>query len=228
MPAIGCAGHEPRERIAADGARAAAITSCLVLPASVTIVCGESRPASAAKSAGELRHRRREQHDVGVGELGVQSASSVTARSTMPSVERSVEIRAAAADADDRAHAPGGLERQRERAADEPDADDDERCDRGAASAVTAGAERAASAGKRRGQRVEEAAVFRGQPDRDAQELRQPVVRDRAHDHALLQQPPVDARGVADRDQQEVARATARTSARARARPPRAAASPRD
>ena len=42
------------------------------------------------------------------------------------------------------------------------------------------------SAGERGGERVEKAAVFRGQPDRDAQALGQPVVRDRTHDHALL------------------------------------------
>ena len=55
-----------------------------------------------------------------------QSASSVSARSTIAALERRVEIGARAADAHDLAHRAGAPQRQRARAADEPDADDDE------------------------------------------------------------------------------------------------------
>ena len=58
-----------RGNAAPSAARAAAITSCLVLPASVTIVAAPRCGAIAANSAGICADRRGEQHEVGVGEL---------------------------------------------------------------------------------------------------------------------------------------------------------------
>ena len=107
------------------------MTFCLVLPASVTIVCGDTRSATAAKSDGELRHRRCQQHDIGVGELGGPVGIDGHRTVDDPARSRELEVGAAASDADDGVHASRGLQRQRERAADETDADDDELADAG-------------------------------------------------------------------------------------------------
>src|SRR5471032_46314 len=64
------------------------------------------------------------------------------------------------------------------------------------------------SLGQRLGQRRDQHRVLPRQADGDAQPFRQAVVTDRTHDHALLQQGQVDARAgtnvVADLDQHEV------------------------
>ena len=111
-----------------NAARAAAITSCFVLPASVTTVARPSVPASAANSAANCATGVATQHDVGVAQLGASSrSSSVIARSMMPRASAVVEIGARAADADDLARPrPRACSASATRAADQADADDDE------------------------------------------------------------------------------------------------------
>ena len=145
-PIARCPRSDAPERTAADAspsaARAAAITSCLVLPASVTIVCGPRCGAIARNSAGYWATG------------AASSTRSVVASSAGPvAVERDeavddaevrgfLEVDAPAADADDGAVAPGRFLRQRERSADQADADDDELVDACAAVFMTAASAR--------------------------------------------------------------------------------------
>ncbi len=96
-----------------------------------------------------------------------------------PQTHGLVEIAPRPADADDRADRAGALQRQRARAADESDADDDELVDAHAADSVAA-----AGAAVNRPSAVpqcgQEAFVLGRQADRDAQPLRQAVVGHRA------------------------------------------------
>ena len=205
---LGAGDRMARARSAAASrrmrARAAATTSCLVLPASVTTrardrACG----AIAANSAGILRDRRREQHDVGVGELarpvGVErdargrrcrasSAASRLARLRPTPTTVATAPRALAAPA---RTSRRSARRRRRRAC---------RCGSQLVTRASAVSARAPARARRGSARFSV-----GQADGDAQPLGQPVVRDRPHDHALLQQRCVDARGVADLHEHEVA-----------------------
>jgi hypothetical protein len=77
----------------------------------------------------ELRHRRRDQDDIGVGERAAPVFVEGEDAIDDPPGQRLVEVRAAAADADDVDDRAGFLERQRARPADESDADDGEPVD---------------------------------------------------------------------------------------------------
>ena len=76
-----------------------------------------------------------------------------------------------AADADDLAHRAGALQRERARAADQADADDDELAD---AHGATAQPARDALSAERRLERGEKALVLRRQADGDAQDSGRP------------------------------------------------------
>ena len=152
------AGHEPRERRAEMAPR----RRDHVLLGAAGI--GEDRarrkrPASAAKSDGKLRHRRREQHDIGIGELarpvGVDRDRAVDDAARSSASSRFARPRPTPTTVPDAAR---GLQRQRERAADEADADDDELLDAGCrlrsrpsrSERVSAQAPRASASRKRR------------------------------------------------------------------------------
>jgi hypothetical protein len=98
----------------------------LVLPASVTTVCGPRRPASAAKSAGNCATgaaiNTRSASAVSGGPVGIQRHGPIDDFE----VERGVEVGAAATDADDRRALARRLLGERERAPDQPDANDDD------------------------------------------------------------------------------------------------------
>ena len=118
-PAIGCAGTN-WAIFAPSAARAAATTSRLVLPASVTIAAGLSCGASAAEApAGTAPPASRPAP-------GRRPRRCAHRRDRIDdaALERELQVGGAAADA--RRRAPqrlACLERQRERAADQPDAD---------------------------------------------------------------------------------------------------------
>ena len=103
----------------------------------------------------------------------------------MPSRQRRLQVRAMRPTPTTCATARLLFKRQRERAADQPDADHDELaydllprdCARCAHSS---------SCRQRLRQRFEEARVLRFEPDRDAQMIRHAVAADRPHDHAAL------------------------------------------
>ena len=132
VPAIGCAGHEARQRVAEAPRARRRSTSCLVLPASVTTVRG----AEARRDRREQRRRYcatgvATQHDVGVGAARRSSARRASTRDrSTPRASARVEVGAACGRRRrPRATAPARLQRQRERAADQADADDDELVD---------------------------------------------------------------------------------------------------
>ncbi len=169
---LGAGDRMPRNELrqpTPERSRAAATTSCLVLPASVTTVRSSSASASDVEHAAILRDRCGDQHDVGVGDL----VRPVRRRACSAAIDRRrarapVEIGARAADADDLSRrAPAARKRQRARAADQSDADDDEFVD------AHARCQRVGVAERRR-ERGEEARVLRGQPDGDAQPLGKP------------------------------------------------------
>ena len=68
VPAIGWPGTK-RANASPRCARAAAITFSLVLPASVTIACADERPAERLEERGKFADRRRDEHEVGGGDL---------------------------------------------------------------------------------------------------------------------------------------------------------------
>ena len=102
VPAIGCAGHEPRQRWRRSAARAAAITSCFVLPASVTIVARPQLPADRReqrrRTARPASRRARRRHR--------RARASSRRRASMARVDDAARARGSrfarrAADADD-------------------------------------------------------------------------------------------------------------------------------
>ena len=128
--------------------------------------------------------RRRQQHGVGAGHRGRRVAREPIDDATLASQP---QVGLAAPEADHLADQAGLARRQRERAADESHARDGE-----------PGEERRHAADAQdRLQRLDEAVVLLGQPDRDPQVLRQPVAVHRAHDDALAQQAPRTPRGPA-------------------------------
>src|SRR5512135_2773225 len=114
-PAIGCAGTNCAS-LTPSAARAAATTSRLVLPASVTSAAPDSAPERAAKTAGNGAARR----------LRDRSCDRID---DAP-IERELQVAGIAAEAHDVLAAPRLLERQRERAADQTDADDGDALER--------------------------------------------------------------------------------------------------
>ena len=108
VPAIGCPGTK-RGSAAPRCARAAAITFCLVLPASVKTALRRQPAGQGGEERGKLRHRCRQQHEVGVGELA--GPVGVDRDGAVDDAERDggVEIGAAAPDADDGSDPAGGL-----------------------------------------------------------------------------------------------------------------------
>ena len=186
-------GHEARQR----GAERRARRGDHVLLGAAGVGDDRARPEVRRHRREQrriLRDRRGEQHDVGVASSRVQSSSSVTQRSMMPRRRAASRLARPRPTPTTVADSAGRPQRERERAADQADADDDELVDAGRAGAlIAAGASARASAGKRRLERIEEAAVLGGQADRHAQVLGQPVIGDRTHDDALLEQPLIDA-----------------------------------
>ncbi len=110
-PAIGWPGTK-RGNAAPKAWRAAAITSCLVLPASVTIVAGPMPRATAEKIAGNCATGAATSTTSALAASCVQSLSSVHARSTTARFRAHVQIGLRAANADDFADHTRALQRE--------------------------------------------------------------------------------------------------------------------
>ena len=124
-----------------------------------------------------------------------RSAGSRTVRSTMPRAPRHRQVGLAAADADHLADQAGRARRQRQRAADQSDADD-----RRALKSQRRALPRASTRAQRRHQPL----VLRARADRHPHVLGEAVHRHRPHDDAETQQLVVELRRVADPHQDEV------------------------
>ena len=125
---LDAAGGGARQRMAADerGAapaapRAAATIARLVLPTSVTSARRGRAPADRCSSRDVLQHRRGEHDQVGARR---RCARSSPPSSTTCSPQRGLDARAGRSTATMRDRRPAPLDGQRDRSADQPEADD--------------------------------------------------------------------------------------------------------
>src|SRR4051812_18346570 len=193
-PAIGCPGTNCAS-FAPSVRRAAAITSHLVLPPSVTAAPGASARASSAKIAGNCA-------------TGAATSTRSASRAAAPASGAMASMRP-------RRRASSRFSRLRpapvtwltlpacfSAAAKEPPIKPTPIT----ASFIASSRRRGASVALARGERREEALVLLGRADGDAQVLRQLVgAADRADDDAATQEPLVDFGRLADAQGQEVA-----------------------
>jgi hypothetical protein len=123
--AIGCAGLNWAIR-GPGAARAAAIT-LFVLPPSVITRARQEAGARLANASAIAATGVAAETKIGAVAPALPASAAVVDRARR---ERALEVRAAPAHADDLPDRPRALERERERRADQPDADDDELLDR--------------------------------------------------------------------------------------------------
>src|SRR5947207_1990201 len=208
-----------------NAARPVAMTSCFVLPASVTTVWRPMAGAMIENNVGYCESGTATSTMSAVASSDAQSSSSVYATSTMPQPSASSRLRRPRPTPMIRDTAPAA----RSASAHEPPISPTPTTTsvpirtRGmltptlapvAAALPPEGAQFAPWGGpaalitrsrrKCDSERGEKALILGGKPDGHAQPLRQSIVSDRAHDHALAQQRFVDTRAVADIDQHEV------------------------